>query len=111
MIAADRAFWIVLQLERAEFHVQRAIGDQPADRGAANAEDQLYRFGCLERSDGAADDAQDAALGTARDRAWIRGLGIHAAITRPLLAGVGVLQMRREDRHHSLEAEDGAVHV
>ena len=103
VVAAHRALRIAPQLQLAEAHVPGVVEQQPADQRRAAAEQQLDRFGRLNRADDARQHAEHAAFRAARHQAGRRRLRVEAAIARAVLRG--------EHRGLPLEPEDAAVGV
>ena len=93
---------IAAQPHLVERRVERVEQDQAADRGLADAEQQLERLARLQRAHDARQHAEHAALGARRRELGRRRLREEAAVARALV--------RLEDRELALEAEDRGVH-
>src|SRR5215831_1402624 len=103
VLAAQRALRVAPQLDFAETHAERVVGEETADQRLTDAQEQLHRLGGLHDADDAWEHAQDAGLASGGDEAGRWRRGIEAAIARSLVG--------REDRGHALELEDGAVDI
>src|SRR6266508_5840419 len=103
ILAAERTLGIAPELDLAEAHAEGVIRREPADQRLADAEQQLDRLGRLHQPDHAWEHAQEAGLASAGDKAWRRRGGVETAVARSLI--------RREDRRHAFELEDGAVDI
>ena len=87
--------------DRLEPHVERVVDQQLADQRLTNSQDQLDRFGCLDRPDRAGQNAEHTRFGAAWNQVRRRGRGEQAAVTRPLF---GI-----EHAHLSLEAKNAPI--
>src|ERR1700733_10086853 len=103
MIAAHRAFRIPAQLQFTESHSQRVVQNQAADQGLADSQNQLYRFGGLNQSNGSGQNAKYTALGAARNQTRRWRFRIQASIARAARIS--------EDRGLSFKTEDRSIDV
>src|SRR6266545_2182624 len=103
MLAAHRALGIPAQLDFAEAHAERIVGQEPPDEGLADPEQELDGLGRLRHTDHAWEHAQDSGLASGGHEARRRRRGIEAAVAGALVRG--------EDRRHALELEDRAVDI
>ena len=103
MIAANRAFRILAQLQLAETHRQRVEQKQAPDERLAFADDELQRLRGLNRADDSGQHAENSAFRAGRDKARRRRLRIQAAVARPVRIA--------EDCDLTLEAENRAVNI
>src|SRR3954466_16100716 len=81
-LAADGAGRVVRPLELAELHGQRVEHQLPSRQCLADAEQHLDRLDRLQRSDHAAEDAEDPRLLAGRGHVGRRRLGVKAAVAR-----------------------------
>src|ERR1700735_1333221 len=103
VLTAYRALGIFPNCHRPVAHLQRVIDHQPADEGVAYPGDDLDRLIDLDGPDRGAQHAEYAALGTRRDHARRRRLGVKAAVARAVL--------RPEHAGLAVEAVDGSPDV
>src|SRR5271170_949644 len=103
MRAAERAIGIFAELELAEAHGERVEEQQTTDERFADADDELQRFGCLNRAYYSGQYAEDAAFGARGDEARRRRLRIQAAVA----GAIGIA----ENGYLAFEAENGAVNI
>ena len=97
------AFGVLFELDKLKRHIQRIVQQQPADHRLADPQDQLERFGSLQRTNRTRQDAQHPALGAGRHQPRRRRFGEQAAVARPMA--------RIENADLSIEAEDRAVNI
>src|SRR5579875_1107334 len=80
IISAYRAIRILADADRPVAHLQRVIDHQPADQRLADPRNHLDGLVDLDRADGGAQHAEDAALGARGNHARRRRLRVKAAI-------------------------------
>src|SRR5215475_4112953 len=95
VLAAQRALRVAPQLDFAETHAERVVGEETADQRLTDAEEQLHRLGGLHHADDAWEHAQDAGLASGGDEPRGRGRRVEAPVARALV--------RSEHARHALE--------
>ena len=103
-VRAARTLRIPPQLELPELQRRPVNVQQPPDQRLADPREQFDRLQRLQCSDQTRHHPQHPRLGARRHRARLRRARIHAAVTR-------TAQMRREDRHLTLETPDRSVDI
>src|SRR5439155_25331719 len=87
VLAAHRALGIAPELDLAEAHAARVVGQEPPDQRVAHPDQELDGLRRLDHADHAWEHAQDPGLASAGHEPRRRRRRVETAIARPLVGG------------------------